>query len=117
MDLILLDQKASGLDRMATLRAIRESDPTVPVYVMTGFEIEFRDRFRQMKQEGIFSSCHEPMQKAELAMASTLEGLHLRPLEEDAELTRSGCRAPEWGQSAMDRRISRQSGIIVSVGE
>ena len=63
VDLILLDQKASGLDRMATLRAIRESDPTVPVYVMTGFEIEFRDRFRQMKQEGIFSSCRTSLCK------------------------------------------------------
>ena len=74
MDLILLDQKASGLDRMATLRAIRESDPTVPVYVMTGFEIEFRDRFRQMKQEGFFQVAARAYAKGRIGHGQHLGG-------------------------------------------
>ena len=87
VDLILLDLKMPGLDGMATLRAIRESGLNVPIYIVTGFETEFRDRFRQMKQEGIlFELLHKPVQKAELAMAvaSALEG----PLADQSEKIR-----------------------------
>ena len=87
VDLILLDLNMPGLDGVATLRAIREMDATVPVYIVTAFQTEFRDRLKAMKQNGIdFEVLNKPVERAELAMAvaGALDG----PLAERAEKIR-----------------------------
>ena len=87
VDLILLDLKMPGISGTATLRAIRLMDPLVPVYIVTGFQTEFCERLKELKQEGIpFEVLNKPVQRAELVMAAAgaLEG----PLKDKTEKIR-----------------------------
>ncbi len=87
VDLILLDLKMPGMSGTETLRAIRQIDPSVPVYIVTGFQTEFRDRLKRLKEEGIsFEVLNKPVQRAELVMAAAgaLEG----PLKDRTEKVR-----------------------------
>ena len=76
-DLILLDLKMPGMSGPETLRAIREIDPNVPVYIVTAFHTEYREELRELITDGIaFEILNKPIENDQLlhAVQSALEG-------------------------------------------
>jgi len=51
--LVFLDLKMPGMGGVEVLRAIRQRDPQVPVYIVTAFYREFFDELRIAAQEGL----------------------------------------------------------------
>ena len=76
-DLVLLDLKMPGMDGADTLRAIREIDINVPIYIVTAFENEFHDKLKEISKDGIsFEILAKPIEKKQLlaALESILNG-------------------------------------------
>ena len=65
--LILLDLKMPGMDGTDTLREIRKKDKAVPVYIVTGFENEYFETLKKIREDGIgFELLKKPIEQEQL---------------------------------------------------
>ncbi len=59
-DLIFLDLKMPGMNGSETLRTLRQSDETTPVYLITAFYEEFFNQLKSVEEDAL---CFEVMRK------------------------------------------------------
>ncbi len=80
-DLVFLDLKMPGMDGVETLRALRQLDCRVPVYIVTAFHPEFLDRLEAAERERLsFELVHKPIGQAGIreVTRAVLEGPQTR---------------------------------------
>src|SRR5437868_2033988 len=66
-DLVFLDLKMPGMNGVETLASLREVHPNVPVYVVTGFQAEFLESLRMLRDQGAaFDLARKPLTVAEI---------------------------------------------------
>jgi CheY-like chemotaxis protein len=66
-DLVFLDLKMPGMNGVETLARLREHDPDVPVYIVTGFYAEFLEPLKTLRQGGaVFDLARKPLTVAEI---------------------------------------------------
>lgn len=51
-DLVYLDLKMPGMSGIETLKAIRKLKPSLPVYIITAFHLEFMDDLKEVQRQG-----------------------------------------------------------------
>ncbi|WP_035239249.1 response regulator [Desulfobacter vibrioformis] len=51
-DLVYLDLKMPGMSGIETLKAIRKLNPSLPVYIITAFHLEFMDDLKEVQRQG-----------------------------------------------------------------
>ncbi|MEW6359328.1 MAG: response regulator [Planctomycetota bacterium] len=68
-DLVFLDLKMPGMDGVATLRALREIDGQVPIYIVTAFHEEFLGQLQCAADDGLaFEVVRKPVGADEIAL-------------------------------------------------
>ncbi len=68
-DLIFLDLKMLGISGVQTLREMRKTDKTVPIYIVTAFYREFFDELRTAAKEGVdFEILKKPVNTEEIVL-------------------------------------------------
>ncbi len=68
-DLIFLDLKMLGISGVQTLREMRKTDKTVPIYIVTAFYREFFDELRTAAKEGVdFEILKKPVNTDEIVL-------------------------------------------------
>ena len=69
--LVFLDLKMPGLNGVETLREIRKIDVDVPVYIVTGFHVEFIDELKAAAEDGLkFDTMQKPVGRDQLLLAA-----------------------------------------------
>ena len=67
MDLVFLGLKMPGMDGIAVLRRLKETYPSLPVYVVTAFAEEFMAPLRQATEDGLeFELARKPLDRDQI---------------------------------------------------
>lgn len=65
--LVFLDLKMPGMNGVETLRAIRETDATIPIYIVTAFHKEFLEELQAVQRDGLqFQLLRKPIGNDEI---------------------------------------------------
>ena len=69
--LIFLDLKMPGMNGVQTLRQLRENNIQVPIYIVTGFYIEYLDDLQSAENDGIdFDLLQKPVTEEQILMVT-----------------------------------------------
>ena len=69
--LIFLDLKMPGMNGVQTLRQLRGNNIKVPIYIVTGFYIEYLDELQSAENDGIdFDLLQKPVTEEQIIMVT-----------------------------------------------
>lgn len=70
-DLVFLDLKMPGLNGVETMRQIKQTDPTIPVYIVTAFQKEFMAELTSASDDGLeFEVAAKPLNAQQIRAIS-----------------------------------------------
>lgn len=76
-DMIFLDLKMPVMDGVEALRQIKSFDSTIPVYIVTAFEMEYMDGIQRARSDGLlFNLAAKPLRPEQVvALAQSMIGM------------------------------------------